>query len=98
MQILIIDTREPTLRSEAIGWSYEDTTYIDPDVKKPIGLSGNYPAYHVYNFPTVIHALKHGYNIFTPPTQNEIKKPGPGGMRGSVFTYTWLLTKNETVR
>lgn len=74
-QVLVMATKDATLRSEATGWGpLEDGkvahSYVDsyPSHDK-VGMIPGPKAW--YSYPTVLHALGHGWKLLAPPLQQE---------------------------
>jgi hypothetical protein len=89
-KFLIVDTESPTLRSEIVGWSYEDISLINPS--KPIGLS---PSWNTHaprpQFTCVAFALAAGWNLLGPPTSYEYQTDN-----GPKTCWTWWLQLNNS--
>lgn len=91
-QYLIADTASPSLRSEAIGWSFEDISLVDPDQSKPIGLSPSWQrGESCPTFDCVARALANGWRLTGPPYSYQCE------IDGETKTYwTWWLSKIES--
>ena len=75
---LMVETTRAQLRSEVIGYSYEDTAAVDlAYLGGPAG--PNPTGYHYYMYPTVLHALAAGWRLIGQP-------------QACGETYTWWLT------
>lgn len=65
-KVLIMSTRAASLRSEAVGWTYEDADLVRP------GDIGNTPAPDPYaRHPTPMHALADGWRLLAPPMRQQ---------------------------
>lgn len=84
-KVLIMSTQTSDLRSEAIGWSAEDSNLVRPG---PIGNSPGFPG--PYSYPTPVHALADGWRLLAPPTQFDVKS-GNGTVRRE---WEWWFTKD----
>jgi hypothetical protein len=85
MKVMTLSTESPTLRSEVVGWNYEDS---DLFVKgKRIG---DVPS-PVYEFPaTVLEALASGWKLLGPPLLENIR---PEYKEDCDELWVWWLTK-----
>jgi hypothetical protein len=78
MKVLILETEQPNLRSEVLGWGEENSGLFVRN--RPIGLT---PGPKItYSPKTVLEALADGWKLLGPP-QVENKRT----------LYTWWLTK-----
>jgi hypothetical protein len=89
--VLTMNTRSDNLRSEAIGWSIESGKVARMAMLRhelteiAVGLIGQ--THDKYTFPTVLHALGHGYKLLSaPPTRIECN---------GRFEWEWWLVKYE---
>ena len=63
-QVLVMVTEGHTLRSEAVGWTHEDGTLVQP------GAIGHTRGPRPYAAPaTPLHALGDGWSLLAPPTR-----------------------------
>lgn len=91
-QQLFLTTERASIRSDVGGWGAEDPALVDPDPRKPIGLSrswdGSYPSYG-----TPVHALADGWRLLAPPVQTgegERDPDGSGAWIGEEWSW-WLV-------
>jgi hypothetical protein len=80
MEILTVTTQRPTLRSEIVGWTFEDISLhqAGPIGMTPNGLGNN-------NYPgTVFEALAQGWRLLGPPTR-----------MGHDDAWDWWLIKED---
>ena len=92
MKVLILNTSEPSLRSEVWGWGYEDSSLYVPN--KPIGFTPSLRSglkkqeLAEYSPKTVLEALANGWKLLGTP-QSESITVGDDKEEA----WTWWLTK-----
>jgi len=73
-EVLIMDTYDYGMRSEAFGWDYESGAHANKAMNKhgvrcEVGLIGNNMNWHAYSTP--LHALGAGFKLLAPPSEFE---------------------------
>ncbi len=90
--VLVMSTKGPELRSEAIGWTLNSGLMAHQEIERRrnwdfhVGMIG--APRQGYCFPTVLHALGMGYKLLAPP----IAAPWTSELSNE---YEWWLVKDE---
>ena len=85
-RILFIETEQQCVRSEAIGWSADDSWHcVD---SKELGQVPGYKGFYTYS--CVLRAMHHGWKVIQV-TKDELPSTYTGNL---THTYTWILTKD----
>ena len=89
-KILIMQTEQPRLRSENIGFSAEDGDLVQ--LGAPIGRS---TSPNVEAYATPLHAIGDGWELLAPPVPFEENRQDPKtDQEYTVTCYEWWLTKD----
>lgn len=84
-KVLVMNTERACLRSEAHGWSCEDSSLYGGE---PVGSTTGGARGH-YRHPNVMSALHAGWKLLAPPRRLALKNQD-----GEEFTeYEWWLVK-----
>lgn len=93
--VLIMTTERNSLRAEVVGWTYEKSSNVRPDMEKPIGIS-SIDRSQVLRYPTYdcpVRALANGWKLLVPPTSFTWKND-----EGKEFTnFEWWFVKEESL-
>lgn len=89
-KILIMQTEQPSVRSDTIGFSAEDGDLVQ--LGAPIGLSRSL---WVENYHTPLHAIGDGWRLLAPPVPFEENRQNPKtNQEYTVTCYEWWLIKD----
>ena len=91
-QVLVMETRRSSMRSEVVGWTYEDPSLVKPGA---IGMSPSWS--HEETRPLcdcVLRALAEGWRLLGPPISTRSYVP-PAGETSLLGPWEWWLVREK---
>lgn len=85
-KVLSMSTTAPNLRSEAVGWTYEDSARVVPG---PIGCTSSLNGAPFHAYDCVLRALNDGWKLLAPPE----RQPWTNSEGQESVEWTWWLVK-----